>query len=76
MWLVPQWLDWTRYRATIEVLASATLGQPVTIQGPITLTLLPQPVLTAAQVNVGGSRGQRTCRSTSMRCGCAWRSGR
>ncbi len=54
-WLVPQWLDWTRYRATIEVLASATLGQPVTIQGPITLTLLPQPVLTAARVSVGGS---------------------
>jgi AsmA-like C-terminal region/AsmA family len=55
VWLVPQWLNWTRYRATIEVLASATLGQPVTIQGPITLTLLPQPVLTAAQVNVGGT---------------------
>jgi uncharacterized protein involved in outer membrane biogenesis len=54
-WLIPQWLDWTRHRATIEVLASATLGQPVTIQGPITLTLLPQPVLTAAQVNVGGT---------------------
>ena len=54
-WLIPQWLDWTRYRATIEVLASATLGQPVTIRGPITLTLLPQPVLTAAQVNVGGT---------------------
>jgi hypothetical protein len=54
-WQVPQWLDWTRYRATIEVLASATLGQPVTIRGPIALTLLPQPVLTAAQVNIGGS---------------------
>ncbi len=55
VWQVPQWLNWTRYRATIEVLASATLGQPVTIQGPITLTLLPQPVLTAVQVNVGGA---------------------
>ncbi len=55
VWQVPQWLDWTRYRATIEVLASATLGQPVTISGPIALTLLPQPVLTASQVNVGGT---------------------
>jgi len=54
VWQVPQWLDWTRYRATIEVLASATLGQPVTISGPISMTLLPQPVLTAEQVNVGG----------------------
>ena len=54
MWQVPQWLDWTRYRANIEVLAAAMLGKSVTIQGPITLTLLPQPVLTAAQVSVGG----------------------
>jgi hypothetical protein len=53
-WQVPQWLDWTRYRATIEVLAAATLGQPVTLRGPISLTLLPQPVLTAEQVSVGG----------------------
>jgi hypothetical protein len=53
IWQVPGWLDWTRYRSTIEVLASATLRQPVTIQGPISLTLLPQPVLTAARVNVG-----------------------
>src|SRR4051794_39725615 len=55
VWQVPQWLDWTRYRATIEVFASATLGQPVTIRGPISLTLLPQPVLSAAQVDVGGT---------------------
>jgi hypothetical protein len=55
IWQVPQWLDWARYRATIEALASATLGQPVTISGPIALTLLPQPVLTASQVDVGGT---------------------
>jgi hypothetical protein len=55
VWQVPQWLDWARYRSTIEALATATLGQPVTIGGPISLTLLPQPMLTAARVNVGGS---------------------
>jgi hypothetical protein len=53
-WQVPQWLDWTRYRTTIEALATATLGQPVVIRGPVSLTLLPQPVLTAADVTVGG----------------------
>ena len=53
IWQVPGWLNWTRYRATIEVLASATLGQPVAIQGPISLALLPQPVLSAASVTVG-----------------------
>ena len=54
VWQVPQYLDWNRYRATLEVLASTTLGRPVTIHGPITLNLLPQPVLTAAQVSIGG----------------------
>jgi hypothetical protein len=54
VWQVPQWLDWTRYRATLEALATATLGQPVTINGPISLSLLPEPELTAASVNVGG----------------------
>jgi len=53
VWQVPQWLDWTRYRTTIEALATATLGQPVSISGPISLTLLPEPELTAARVNVG-----------------------
>lgn len=55
VWQVPQWLDWTRYRGTIEAFATARIGQPVTIRGPISLTLLPQPVLTAAQVDVGGN---------------------
>ena len=54
VWQVPQHLDWNRYRATLEALASTTLGRPVTIHGPITLNLLPQPVLTAAQVSIGG----------------------
>ena len=54
-WQVPGRLDWNRYRATIEVLASSTLGRPVTIAGPITLSLLPETELTAADVVVGGS---------------------
>jgi hypothetical protein len=54
VWQVPHYLDWNRYRATLEALASTTLGRPVTIHGPITLNLLPQPVLTAAQVSIGG----------------------
>jgi uncharacterized protein involved in outer membrane biogenesis len=54
-WQVPNWLDWNRYRSTVEALATATLGQPVTIRGPISLTLLPQPALTAGEVSVGGN---------------------
>ncbi len=52
-WLLPAQLDWNRYRAGIAELASARLGQKVTIDGPVTLTLLPQPELTAGQVSVG-----------------------
>jgi hypothetical protein len=53
-WQVPGRLDWNRYRATIESLASSTLGRPVTIAGKITLSLLPETELTAADVVVGG----------------------
>src|SRR5487761_2160647 len=52
-WLVPPQLDWARYRATIAQLATARLGLPVRIEGPVALTLLPEPVLTAGQVSVG-----------------------
>jgi hypothetical protein len=47
---VPQLLDWTRYRRTIEDVASRQLGRPVRIEGGIGLVLLPQPVLTADRV--------------------------
>src|SRR6516225_10003035 len=51
-WLLPSTLDWNRYRGTIAALASDTLGRSVRIDGPVALTLLPQPMLTAAQVSV------------------------
>ena len=67
-WQVPQYLDWNRYHATLEALASKTLGQPVTIHGPITLNLLPQPMLTAAQVNIGGDTpGDASIRVEALR---------
>lgn len=53
IWQVPQWLDWTRYRDTIEILATTMLGRPVAIKGPIALTVLPEPSLTATQVSIG-----------------------
>ena len=54
-WQVPGRLDWNRYRGSIEALASASLGRPVTIAGPITLSLLPETELTAADVVVAAS---------------------
>ncbi len=51
-WLAPRFLDWDHYRGTIAAVASAGLGRPVQIGGPVRLSLLPQPVLTAAQVSI------------------------
>lgn len=56
-WLAPSLLDWNRYRADVAGLASAALGQPVRIEGPITLRVLPQPLLVADRVSVGASGG-------------------
>ncbi|WP_264714609.1 AsmA family protein [Limobrevibacterium gyesilva] len=50
-------LDWNRYRDDIAALASDTLGRHVQIDGPVSLTLLPQPMLLAAKVTVGQGGG-------------------
>ena len=52
VWLVPGLLDWNRYRDGIAALAAQRLGRPVRIGGAITLQLLPQPVLTAADIAI------------------------
>ncbi len=56
-WVVPDMMDWDPYRGTIESLASAALGRQVRIEGPITLELLPEPVLTAAAVHIDAQSG-------------------
>ena len=52
-WQVPARLDWNRYRATVEAVASASLGRPVAIAGRISLVLLPEPQLNADEVVIG-----------------------
>lgn len=56
LWWLPSALDWDRYRGAVEVLAEGTVGEPVSIKGPIQLALLPEPMLTAGRVEIGGSR--------------------
>lgn len=51
-WFLPPLLDWDRYRDAIATLASDRLGREVRIAGPVSLTLLPEPVLTAANVSL------------------------
>lgn len=52
LWVVPGLLDWNHYRRSIEALASSGVGRPVRIDGPISLHLLPQPILTASGIAV------------------------
>ena len=51
-WFVPRFLDWGQYRTAVEAVASAGLGRPVQIAGPITLSLLPQATLVAGDVTL------------------------
>ncbi len=58
--VLPSVLDWNRYRGTLELLAGDALGRPVTISGPVSLSILPEPMLTASRVRVdGGEDGTR-----------------
>ena len=67
VWQLPQWLDWTRYRGAIEALASASLGQSVSIDGPVSLTLLPDPVLTASHVSVASGAANASMQVEALR---------
>ncbi|MDP9095267.1 MAG: AsmA family protein, partial [Pseudomonadota bacterium] len=52
IWILPGMLDWNQYRSSIASLVTAGIGRPVRIDGNITLHLLPQPFLTATDLEV------------------------
>ncbi len=52
IWILPGMLDWNQYRGSIASLVAAGIGRPVRIDGNITLNLLPQPFLTATDLEV------------------------
>ena len=52
VWLLQSVLDWGQYRNTIASLAAERLGRPVRIGGAVTLRLVPQPILQAADVSI------------------------
>ena len=52
VWVVPNLLDWNRYRDSIAAVATSGLGRPVSIGGAISLHLLPQPIITASGIAV------------------------
>jgi hypothetical protein len=52
IWIGPRLFDWNAHRAAIEAAASGFLGRDVVISGPIRLSLLPEPSITAERVEV------------------------
>ena len=71
LWQVPRFLDWNNYREDIARLAATVLDRPVLIDGPITLRLLPQPVLTASDVRIAGEPDEGTLSARELRFGVA-----
>ena len=53
----PRLISGDYHRGAIERLASGVVGRPVYIEGPITLSLLPDPQLVAENVIIGGPHG-------------------
>jgi hypothetical protein len=53
LWIGPRFVDWDPWRGRLAELASDQLGRPVTLDGPVELQLLPQPVVRVGGVAVG-----------------------
>jgi len=66
-WFLPPLLDWSRYRDSIATLASERLGREVRIAGPVSLTLLPEPELTADGVSLADAGDGIAIRAAQLR---------
>ncbi len=56
-WAAPRVLDGEAQRERVAAIASARLGRSVTLDGPVRLTLLPQPMVEAAAVHIDATDG-------------------
>lgn len=65
----PRFVDWGAYRGEVAGLLERATGRQVAIAGPLDLTLLPRPVLTARDVSLSAGDGQpvATVREVDLR---------
>ncbi|BDG71131.1 AsmA family protein [Roseomonas fluvialis] len=56
-WVGPRLIDGEAQRERVAAIASARLGRSVTLGGPLRLTLLPQPMVEAAAVQIDATEG-------------------
>ncbi|MGG5810374.1 AsmA family protein [Falsiroseomonas sp. CW058] len=54
LWLGPRAVNWESWRGRLAEIATDRLGRPVTLDGAVELVLLPQPMLRAGGVSIGG----------------------
>jgi hypothetical protein len=66
-WFGPRLLAWDQHRERIAEIAGDRLGRAVTIQGPITLVLLPQPRIEAGTVAIGAAEDGLTVTARALR---------
>ena len=57
LWLGPRAVDWEPWRDRLAEIATAQLGRPVVLDGPVELLLLPSPVLRAGGVTIAEPPG-------------------
>ena len=67
LWYGPRFTDWNEHRDRLAILAAGRLGQRVTLAGPVQLTLLPQPMLEAGGVTIGGPDDDISIKARALR---------
>ncbi|MFC3126365.1 AsmA family protein [Pseudoroseomonas globiformis] len=72
LWFGPRLTDWNEYRDRLAILAAGRLGQPVTLAGPVRLALLPQPMLEAGGVTIGGPDAEISVQAQALRLRLDW----
>jgi hypothetical protein len=73
LYAAPLFTDWTARRDQLAELASARIGRPIMLSGPVRLRLLPHPVVEAEGVTLGapGDELAFTARTLRLRVGGA-----
>ncbi|MCA3342938.1 MAG: AsmA family protein [Roseomonas sp.] len=66
-WVGPRLISWEGQRNNLAALAAERLGRPVALQGPLRVTLLPQPILEADDVHLGQDEGGLGVKAQTLR---------
>jgi hypothetical protein len=67
VWIGPRLISWEGQRNNLAALAAERLGRPVALQGPLRVTLLPQPLIEADEVHLGQEEGGLGVKAQTLR---------